>query len=433
MLLTRIGLACASLLLCASVLGQNQAENKPPAGGALSLQAAISATMAHNPELSGLKFRRQALEAERYSAGLKPEVRLSAEAENIAGSGDYTGGQSAETTLAISSIIELGGKRDARLSLAGERQAAGVFVERITELEVLAELTRRFIAVASAQEMLGLQQTSLQLAAQTTRALKTKVAAGNTPEAELARAQAQEAQAGIALHQAQLRFENAKTQLASQWAETNPTFSRVQADLFNLGPAVPLAELLAQLANNPDLHLLASQGRLKDAQLRLAESQRRADLQWSAGIRRLQASQDTAFTLGVSVPLGAAGRARGDIDLARAERALADTEQTSAQLRLRAQVTALYQEREGAVFAASSLRDQVIPHLTKAVRGAHMAFEKGRYSYLELASAQQELLAAQAALIDSAANAHLLRIEIERLTGNSTTAFSSVHTSQVAP
>ena len=79
---------------------------------------------------------------------------------------------------------------------------------------------------------------------------------------------------------------------------------------------------------------------------------------------------------GVSVPLGAAGRARGDIDLARAERALADTEQTSAQLRLRAQVTALYQEREGAVFAASSLRDQVIPHLTKAVRGAHMAFEK---------------------------------------------------------
>ena len=155
-------------------VGPKPGREQAPAGGALSLQAAISATMAHNPELSGLKFRRQALEAERYSAGLKPEVRLSAEAENIAGSGDYTGGQSAETTLAISSIIELGGKRDARLSLAGERQAAGVFVERITELEVLAELTRRFIAVASAQEMLGLQQTSLQLAAQTTRALKLK-------------------------------------------------------------------------------------------------------------------------------------------------------------------------------------------------------------------------------------------------------------------
>ena len=110
MLLTRIGLACASLLLCASVLGQTR-QKQAPSGRRTFFTGGYQCHHGTQPgTAAAFKFRRQALEAERWHAGLKPEVRLSAEAENIAGSGDYTGGQSAETTLAISSIIELGGK-----------------------------------------------------------------------------------------------------------------------------------------------------------------------------------------------------------------------------------------------------------------------------------------------------------------------------------
>lgn len=440
MLFSRIGLACAGILLCVSVLAQSQvdisapAEAKPrPQGGALSLRQALAATLAHNPELASWPLRSQVLSAERMSAGLKPEMRLSAEVENIAGSGDFQGGQSAELSLALSSVIELGDKRAARVGVVSERQAVEVIEQRIHQLDLLAEVTRRFIAAASAQDFLALQQLSHKLAEETVRATKHKVAAGNTPDAELARAEAQRARVVIAERQAQLRLERAKGELASLWASTTPGFTHVQADLFNLGPILPLAQLHSSLAENPDLQRLAAQARVQDAQVRLAQSQRRADLQWSAGIRRLQASDDSAFTLGLSVPLGAPGRASSEVDRARAERAGQSIEQSAAQLRLGAQLSALYQEREGAVFAATHLRAEVIPLLTQALQSARAAFEKGRYSYLELVSAQQELLEAQATLIEAATSAHLLRVEIERLIGSSTSPFASAPTSQVAP
>jgi cobalt-zinc-cadmium efflux system outer membrane protein len=52
-----------------------------------------------------------------------------------------------------------------------------------------------------------------------------------------------------------------------------------------------------------------------------------------------------------------------------------------------------------------------------ALEAARNAYERGRYSYLEWADAQRELVEVQRALIDAATNAHLLRTEIERLTG----------------
>ena len=43
-------------------------------------------------------------------------------------------------------------------------------------------------------------------------------------------------------------------------------------------------------------------------------------------------------------------------------------------------------------------------------------YDRGRFSYLELATAQQELLDLRAAIIDAAADYHRLLAEIERLT-----------------
>ncbi|HMW48391.1 MAG TPA: hypothetical protein PKC70_08855, partial [Cellvibrionaceae bacterium] len=61
MFITRIGLACAGILVCASVMGQSPADASGPAGaevaaqvgGTLSLRQALAATLAHNPELAG--------------------------------------------------------------------------------------------------------------------------------------------------------------------------------------------------------------------------------------------------------------------------------------------------------------------------------------------------------------------------------------------
>lgn len=423
--------ACVAALLSCLLVLPVSAQTSMVASSTLSLRDAISATLAKNPQLTGFEFRRQALEGELHTAGLNPAFRIDASAENVVGSGDYKGTSGAEFTLALSSVIELGGKRDARLGVVTERQQELAAQQRIVELDLLAEVTRRFIEAATAQQHLNLQQTTLELAKETTQSIKKRVDAGNTPDVELARALANQSRMAIQLRQAELGFEAANVKLSAMWAVTEPAFTAVNADLLNPGDSLSINELVNGLANNPDIQLLASEARLRDAEVRLALSQRKADLEWSAGVRRLQATKDSALVVGVSLPLFSGNRAAGEVATARANRLGVDSERETALLQLRAQVVALYQERQAALFEVASLRNEVIPQLKKAVSGTHTAFEKGRYGYLELSTAQHELLEAEAALIDAAAQVHLLRVEIERLTGAATTQHEP--TQEIAP
>ena len=433
----RIRFALIATLLCYSyvlpVSAQTTVDTNTKSTHKLSLRDAIMATLAHNPQLNSFEFRRQAIEGELQTAGLKPALHVNTTLENAAGSGDYKGIKGAELTLALSSVIELGNKRDARLGVVTERQQGLAAQQRIVELDVLAEVTRRFIDVATAQQHLTLQQSTLALATETTQSIKSRVDAGNTPDAELARAQANQSRMAIELRQAELGFDTAKVKLSVLWAVTEPTFTYVNADLLTLGDSPSFNDLLNDLANNPDIQLYASEARLRDAEVRLALSQNKADLEWNAGVRRLQASKDSALVVGVSVPLFSGNRAAGEVTTARANRLNVDNEREIALLQLRAQLVGLYQERQAAIFEVTSLRNDVIPQLKKAVSGTRTAFDKGRYGYLELSTAQHELLEAEESLIDAAANAHLLRAEIERLSGSTTTAQYSEQTQKVAP
>ncbi len=428
MFLSRIKFALASLLLCMSVIpvsAQTTSDTKTILSSKLSLHDAIAATLAHNPQLTSFQFSRQALEGELQTAELKPALHLSTNLENAAGTGNYKGTRGAELTLALSSVIELGDKRNARRGVVTEEQEALAVQQRIVELDLLAEVTQRFIDVAAAQEHLQLQRSTLTLATETTSAIKHRVDIGNTPDAELARANANQSRMTIELRKAELDFDAAKIKLSALWAVTDPTFTSVNADLLNLGDVPTLNDLLNGIANNPDIQLFASEARIHDAELRLALSQRKADLEWSAGIRRLQDTKDSAVVLGLSVPLFSDDRASGDIKTAKAHQLSVANERDTALLKLRAEVFGLYQARQAALFEVASLRNDVIPQLKKAVAETRTAFDKGRYGYLELSSAQHELLDAEAALIDAAANAHQLRAEIERLSGTATTTLNS--------
>jgi outer membrane protein, heavy metal efflux system len=67
-----------------------------------------------------------------------------------------------------------------------------------------------------------------------------------------------------------------------------------------------------------------------------------------------------------------------------------------------------------------------LPRLEEALEQATYAYERGRYSYLEWTVAQRELLEGRLRLLESAARFHVLRIEIERLTGASLQSIGEV-------
>lgn len=383
----------------------------------LTLDEAIRATIEHNPQLSAYRFKADALTGEQQTAGLKPEFRVGAEIENVAGSGELRGTDAAELTIAVSSVIELGGKRDARLGLVTARQQQLQTEQRVLTLDVLSGVTRQFLALVAAQEQLALRTEANRIAQDTFAFLQRQVQAGQLPEAEVLRAQAGLARARVALKKAEQTVRHERLLLSAQWADPTPDFQTVQGDLYAIPPPVPLSDLQSRLANNPDLLLLTSEIDVRSAELREARSNRRGNIEWTAGVRRIQGSGDSAAVVGLSVPLGAGRRSSGAITMATAQQAGAQQAHDSARIQLEAELIGLADEQQQAINELGILRNEAIPALRRALKATADGFEQGRYRYSELALAQGELLDAQLALVDAAEHLQQTRIELERLTG----------------
>jgi cobalt-zinc-cadmium efflux system outer membrane protein len=403
---------CVGLCLLA---GAAQAAN--PSDTQLTLREAISATLEANPGLSVYRFREEALAGVRTTAGLRPPLQVNGGVEDTLGTGALRGLDSSEFTLSLSQVIELGEQRDARLGVAGQRADLLSAEQRVTELDLLAEVTRRFIATAVAQELLVVQQRATALAQQTLDAVQPLVEAGQTPASEQARASAALERARLAEGNARVTLEAARVNLASMWASQIPQFEGVSAELLTTGGSGDLTNLLLGVESNPDLLLFASEERLLEAQVREAMSERRGTLQWTAGIRHLRAAGDTGFVVGLSMPLGSRERAAGAIATAEANfREVAARRDIALNL-MRAQLYSLHLQLTQAILEVNTLQDSVLPPLNSALEQTREAYLGGRYSYLELTTAQRETLDAELALITAAADAHLLRAEIERLSG----------------
>jgi outer membrane protein, heavy metal efflux system len=422
--------ACLGFVACLTVSGQAGSASDLPA---LSLAQAIDRALRGNPELRSFAYELRAQDARIGTAGLKPAPELGVQLEDIAGSGDFQGVDGAQATLTLSRVIELGDKRDRRVDSARAMRARLDVTQQARQLDVVAEVARRFIHVAGDQEQLRLTQLATQLARETVTATEQRVAAARAPAVELRRARVALTRAEVDEEHAEHELLTSRRKLAALWGETEARFGEVQADLYRLPNPGSFEALASAAERNPDFLRFASEARLRDAEVRLAESRARADLMLMAGVRQLQQSRDQAFVAGFSMPLFGASRARDTIAEAQALREQVDTDREAHRIRVQAQLFELYQELKHAITEAEALRRSVLPEMEAALKDTRYAFERGRYSYLEWVDAQRELVGVRRALIEAASNAHLYQTEIERLTGTAVPVSGITQASGVQP
>ena len=86
-------------------------------------------------------------------------------------------------------------------------------------------------------------------------------------------------------------------------------------------------------------------------------------------------------------------------------------------MRARAVLSSLYRELTVTRARFELLRTDALPSAQQALEQSQYGYDRGRFSYLELATAQQELLGLRSAVIDAASDFHRVLAEIERLTG----------------
>ena len=383
----------------------------------LTLKKALASTLAQNPQLHQYRFTAEALSAKRQTSALRPALALELEVENFAGSGANEGFDAAETILALSSVIELGGKRQARMRYADARLNQAEWEQQAATLDTLGKVTEVYIEGLATQANLRLAEESLALSQSILKTVKARSARGATAEAEVMRAQAALVRAEIRLAALQEQLERQKVLLARFWGETTPGFQSITGNLFDFGPTQNFDQLYTRAQSSPALQVLASEARIRDAEVTLARASGRSDLSWRAGIKRFEETGDSAFTAGISIPLFSGKRSSGDVKAALANRNAVDYAQQDLLLVLHARLFEAWSLRKQSIAAANLTQNVAIPALEKALKLTNEGFDNGRYRYLDLIAAQEELLASKQALIDAATTALISQALIEQLTG----------------
>ncbi|HKJ61190.1 MAG TPA: TolC family protein, partial [Hyphomicrobiales bacterium] len=242
--------------------------------------------------------------------------------------------------------------------------------------------------------------------------------------ADLARAEAELARMRLDREDIAYELRTSHRRLAAQWGETLPDFARVNGNVHQLPEPDAYSSLLTRLEKNPDLSRYFNERRLREAELRLAEARAKPNWQLTAGIRRLELSDDQAFMAGFTIPLTTRNRNQGRIAEARARLAMTDADRAATRVQMETQLFALYQELQQSLHRSATIRKEILPRIEQALADTERAYAAGRYGYFELRVVQAELLDTRTALVESSIDVHRQVIEIERLTG--TTVTSSV-------
>lgn len=383
----------------------------------LTLDDAFARVQQAHPDLRLAAGQRDVLTAELDRASFKPPLVVGASAENVLGTDEASGLSGAELTLTLASVLERGGKLDARRALVQSRLDSLAVQREAKRLDLLAEVARRYLAVVSAQKQREIADLDIGQRRRTVAGARHRLQAGASPESVVLTAEAALARAELERARAVQRGAGARQHLAALWGERAPDFQVVATSPLALPKIASFDELGSWLARTPEIAQFAGEQRIREARLQLARTQSTPDIDWQVGVRRLQATDDFGFVASASMPLGSRERARPEIRVAEAELALLEIERESRNLSLYSTLADAHGRYLSAQLEVRRLGSEVIPKLGRAESAAERAYRAGAISYLEWAQLQSERTAARKQQLEAALEAQRALIEIQRLTG----------------
>lgn len=124
--------------------------------GALALREALALAVMRSPELAPYAWQARIDSARIMRAGIRPNPEVSLHVEDVAGTGEFSGVRGAQTTLQLSQVIELGAKLAARKEAASQARDVTASEYELKRVEVLGDVTQRFIHVVANQNVVEL-------------------------------------------------------------------------------------------------------------------------------------------------------------------------------------------------------------------------------------------------------------------------------------
>lgn len=380
----------AALLAGALVVGSGAALAET-----VSLPQALAQGAEQSPRIAQAKAKAEAAEARASQAGALPNPEISLQAENFGGSGPYRNVRSAETTLELSQRLEFGGKRGARVAVAGAERDAAVLEYKRARADLERDIRVAYAELRAAEDRATLARDNVAQARELARSARLLVEVGRDPPLRKLRADAvlAEAEAEQARTFGELLI--ARRALADLIGSNDPELTAIGFD----DDAVP--PLLSPNTATIDVQVAAAERDASRARIKVAQASAVPDLTATAGVRRFSDGRDTAFVAGISLPIPIRDRNRGGIAAAGSDSVAAEAALTQARLDANRS-----QHDARMLLGAAEERVAVLsgPNLAQAeeaVRLARIGYAAGKFSLLDLLDAQGALNTARLALIEA--------------------------------
>ncbi|MCK5009621.1 MAG: TolC family protein, partial [Deltaproteobacteria bacterium] len=295
--------------------------------GVVTLEEALSLALTYNPKLISSLWDVRSGKARIVQAGLFTNPELEVEVENFGGSieGENSDGtkndlkrfDGSETTVSISQLFEIGGKRSKRKKVASLEHELLGWDHESTRLDILTEVTNAFIDLLAVQETLPIVDDLVQLSENLSHAASERVKAGKVSPIEETRAKVELSKITIEREKAKRDLDVARKKLAATWGSTSPVFKNVSGNIYKIGSIPNLEDLINKVSQNPEIARWTTELEQRQAALDKAKADRIPDLTLGGGVRYFDESEDKVYVMGISLPLPILNRNQGEIQEAR--------------------------------------------------------------------------------------------------------------------
>jgi cobalt-zinc-cadmium efflux system outer membrane protein len=459
-------LAMVGLVLFVPKVGAQKAEET----GALSLAQALVLALERHPDLAVYSWDLRAAEARTIQARLRPNPDLSLEIEEIrwgrgpksmarttsfgndgvfrfeeeTENGAHSGFSESEVTIALSQLIELGGKRAKRIRFAERDKQLAAWDYEAVRADVLSHVARAFVRALMAQEGLALTEETFALTTRVSETIDARVEAGLVSPLESARAGVELAASRIERDRARRLLDAARAGLAASWGSNRAYFDRAVGRLDEVTPIPALDDLESWISNNPDIARWADEIEQRDAAVALQEANRAPDLTIALGLRtvglpsngksafgigsdgifgmsrtqtRSTEGRDNTFVLEFSLPLPLFHRNQGAIIEAKHRASKALDQQRATRLRVLSRLSERYYLVSADYAEVVALKTDVLTRAAASFEKANEAYRQGAFGYLDVLDAQRTLFGLRVQYLEALGRYHQGVNYLERLVG----------------
>lgn len=374
----------------------------------LTLDRALELARENSLQLKADQKQIEANEKAKLATGLWDSPELEFEAEGVGG--DNNGFNDAEYTVGLKQRIPLGGKNDKERAAAQATIDVSTHASRQNVLELNEKVQRTFIELMSQQEIGKVRSEQEQLGRAFVEVAQRRLQAGSGSELEVVQARLELNK----IRQAQscclgdLKAEQLK--LASLLNVSTNVVSEVSMPYYELESV----ESLMLDRNFPLLRQYEAQEERIRAQARRAAASDVPDVTLGAGVRYEAESDINSFVFSASIPLTFNRRGRTQSAAALLEAEAVWTERAEAQRELNSELSSLKALYQGTEMQVDISKKELIPAAEKAYELSLKGYEIGRFSWMELIAAQQNLADIKIAYIEYLREAQLIRADLSK-------------------